>query len=59
MPWWKSRRQALKEAAVPAPAASAAVPAPAASAAVAAPAASAAADPLPATLPDGVSSQSV
>src|SRR5450830_1104999 len=50
VPWWKSRRQALKEAAVPAPASSLA------SAAVAAPAA---ADPLPATLPDGVSSQSV
>ena len=51
VPWWKGRRQALKEAAVQAPAST-----PANAAQVAAPVA---ADPLPATLPDGVSSQSV
>ena len=45
-PWWKSRRQALREAAVKPPAASAAVPAP-----------SATSTPPEPTLPEGVGSQ--
>ena len=50
VPWWKGRRQALKEAAVQPP-----VSSPAATV----PVAPVAAESLPATLPDGVSSQSV